>query len=75
MFTKFSLCVGRQGIHVSSFIFHSVFLCQLHAIKNVGREFFVVFQETQCLHIFNHDDVCHTELYLSTKFYVCQCCG
>ena len=22
---------GRQGIHVSSFVFHSVFLCQLHA--------------------------------------------
>ena len=40
------------------------------------RLFFVVFQEIQCLHNFNHDDVRHiTELYLSTKFHVCQCCG
>ena len=40
------------------------------------RLFFVVFQEMQCLHNFNHDDVRHvTELYLSTKFHVCQCCG
>ena len=37
------------------------------------RLFFVVFQEMQCLHNFNHDDVRHvTELYLSN---VCQCCG
>ena len=37
---------------------------------------FVVFQEIQCLHNFNHDNVRHvTELYLSTKFHVCQCCG
>ena len=37
---NFHYDVGRQGIdHVSSFVFHSVFLCQLHpytyAIKNV----------------------------------------
>ena len=43
-------------------LFHSVFLCQLHAhtyaIKNVLAEtVFVVFQEIQCLHNFNHDDV------------------
>ena len=30
----------------------------------------MVFQEIQCLHNFNHDDVRHvTELYLSTKFH------
>ena len=34
------------------------------------RLFFVVFQEIQCLHNFNHDDVRQvTELYLSTKFH------
>ena len=59
--------VSRQGLEiVSSFVFHSVFLCQLHAhtyaIKNV-RLFFVE------IHNFNHDDVHHiTELYLSTSF-------
>ena len=47
------------------------------SIKNVLAEtVFVVFQEIQCLHNFNHDDVRRvTELYLSTKFHVCQCCG
>ena len=40
------------------------------------RLFFVVFQEIQCLHNFNYDDVRHvTVLYLSTKFHVCQCCS
>ena len=40
------------------------------------RLFFVVFQEIQCLHNINYDDVHHVrELYLSTKFHVCQCCG
>ena len=40
------------------------------------RLFFVVFQEIHCLHNFNYDDVRHvTELYLSTKFHVCQCCS
>ena len=79
---NFHYDVGRQGIeiYVSSFVFHSVFLCQLHpytyAMKNVLAEFFVVFQEIQCLHHFNHDDVRHvTELYLSTKFHVYQCCS
>ena len=36
----------------------------------------MVFQEIQCLHNSNHDDFRHiTELYPSTKFHVCQCCG
>ena len=68
---NFHYDVGRQGIdiHVSSFVFHSVFLSQLHphiyAIMNVLAEIvFVVFQEIQCLRN-NHDDVRHvTELYL-----------
>ena len=81
---NFHYDVFRQGIesyHVSSFVFHIVFLCQLHthtyAIKNVlAKIFCVVFQEIQCLHNFNHDNVRHvTELYLSTKFHVCQCCS
>ena len=59
-------------------VFSFVSYIHIHMLLRMfwPRLFFVVFQETQCLHIFNHDDVCHvTELYLSTKFYVCQCCG
>ena len=59
--------VGRQGVEMYRFVFHSVFLCQLHMPLRMYwlRLFFVVFQEihVQCLHNFNHDNVCHvTEL-------------
>ena len=38
--------------------------------------FVVVFQEMNCLHIFEHDIVRRvTEIHLSTKFHVCQYCG
>ena len=38
------------------------------------RLFLVVFQDIQCLQNFNYDNVRHvTELYLTTKFHVCQC--
>ena len=74
--------VGRQGVEIYPCI-KVCFLCQLHAhtyaikAKTVFLWFFkkyIIFQEIQCLHNFNHDDVRHvTELYLSTKFHVCQC--
>ena len=76
--------VGCQGIEIYpciKFVFHSVFLCQLHAntyaIKNVLAEtVFCDFREIQCLHNFNYDEVRHvTGLYLSTKSHVCQYCG
>ena len=64
--------VGRQDVEIYPCMkfFHSVFLCQLHAhtyaINNVLAE----------TAVFNYDDVRHvTELHLSTKFHVCQCCG
>ena len=50
-------------MHVSSSVFHNVFLCQLHTHTyphhNVLLEavFFVVFQEINCLHTSKHDVV------------------
>ena len=38
-------CICKHMINISSFVFHSVFLCQLHAHKVWPRLFFVVFQE------------------------------
>ena len=46
---------ASKCIHVLSFVFHSVFLCQLHAhtcpLYNVLLEVFVVFQKINCLHM------------------------
>ena len=65
---------AQKFIHVSSFVIHSVFLCQLHAhacpLYNVLLE--VVFQEMNCLRTFKHDVVRRvTEFHLSTNFHVC----
>ena len=63
---------------LSSTVFSFVSYMHIHMPLRMywPRLFFVVFQEKQCLSIFNHDDVRHvTELYLSTKFHVCHCCG
>ena len=67
--------VGRQGVEIypcTKFCLSQCFpLSVTYAIENVLAKtvFFVVFQEIQCLHNFNHDDVHHvTELYLSTSF-------
>ena len=65
------------SMHQLSFLPQFSFVSHMHihiSIKNVLAEtVFVVFQEIQCLHNFNHDDVRRvTELYL---FHVCQCCG
>ena len=78
--------VGRQDIEIypcikfclSQWLLLSVIYMHIHMPLRMywPRLFFVVFQEIQCLHNFNYDDVRHvTELYLSTKFHVCQCCG
>ena len=87
VFTKFHYDVCRQGIEIYPCIKFCLSQCfplsviymriHIYAIKNVLAEIFLwFFQEIQCLHNFNHDDVRHvTELYLSTKFHVCQCCS
>ena len=63
-------------MHVSSFVFHSVFLCQLHAhtcpfIMYCSRLFVAVFI---VYNTFKHDIV-HwvTEVHLSTKFHAPVC--
>ena len=67
--------VGRLGIEIYPCIKFCVFFVNymhIHMPLRIYwlRLFFVVLQS---LHNFNHDDVRHvTELYLSTKFYVCQ---
>ena len=67
--------VGRQRIEIYPSIKFFLPQCSVTCTYAVLAEtvfFCVVFQET----VFNHDDVCQvTELYLSTKFHVCQCCG
>ena len=75
---KFHYHVGHQGLEIDPCIkFHfpqsfslsvtCTYICQS---KCIGRDCFV-FRE---IHNFNHDYVCRvTELYLSNKFYVCQC--
>ena len=69
------LIIYDVGIDIYPCIFHSVFPCQLHphtyAIKNVLAEIvFCGFPRTMTMFITSH-----AELYLSTKFHVCQCCG
>ena len=62
-------------IHVSSFSVFLVNYMHIHApfIMYCSRLFVVVFN---CLHTFKHAYVRWvTELHLSTKFHVCQCCG
>ena len=66
----------------SSYVLHSLLsdtiIPHIHApfIMYCSRLFVVVFQEINCLHTFKHTYVRRvTELHLSTKFHVCQCCG
>ena len=80
--TVFHYDVGRQDVETYPCIKFCLSQCfplsvtctYMYAIKNVLAEtgFLVVFQEIQCLHNFNYDDVRRvTELYLPTKFHVC----
>ena len=85
MFTELSLgCLssGHRNLSMyqvsSSTVFLFVIYIHIHVpfIMYCLRLFVVVFQEINCLHTFKHDYVCHvTELYLSTKCYVCHCCS
>ena len=85
MFTELSLgcwllrhkCLSTYQVSSSTVVF---FVSYMHVrtcpLYNVLLEFVVVFQEMNCLYIFKHDIVRRvTELHLSTKFHVCQCCG
>ena len=72
---NFHYDVGRQGIEMSFTVFSFVSYIHIHMPLRMYWPRLVL-QEIQCLHNCNHDDVRHvTELYLSTKFHVCQCCG
>ena len=60
-----------QSFPLFSFVSYTcTYIC--HS-KCIGRDCFLLFSEK---YIFNHDDVRHiTQLYLSTKFHVCECCS
>ena len=74
LFSNFHYDVGRQGIEIYPYIkFHLPQYFSLSIYFILAETFFFVFQE---IHSFNHDDVCQViELYLSTNFHVCHCCG
>ena len=63
---------GRQGIHVLSFVFHSVFLCQLHAhtcpLYNALLE--VVCCCFPILTLYKHDVCRVTDFHLSSFMFV-----
>ena len=82
MFTELSLgCWSSVHSNLSMYrlphaqCFSLSVTCTIHA-PYCSRLFVVVFQEINCLDTFKHAYVCQvTELHLSTKFHVCQCCG
>ena len=83
MFTELLLSSGHRDLYMyqvsSSTVFFFVSYMHIEHVPFIMyclRLFVVVSQEMNCLHTFKHDVVHQvTELYLSTKFHVCQCCS